>query len=159
MQLATKHRVTLVAFASVCCATVWVRGLTIVVANFQNLHFPQVHKMGNAGSAARTGTVSSGWRPAAPGTAPRRSKAGYDITPLTLEQRNSLAANLNDFQRYVTLEAGTERAFTGKTVNGYSHDNKAKGTYVSAIGKPITQRVLAGIRHTFTSRWVAAVQV
>ncbi len=43
-------------------------------------------------------------------------------------------SELNDFQRYVTLKAGTERAFTGKTVNGYSHDNKKKGVYVSAIG-------------------------
>lgn len=34
----------------------------------------------------------------------------------------------------MTLEAGTERAFTGKTVNGYGHDSKATGTYVSAIG-------------------------
>lgn len=36
--------------------------------------------------------------------------------------------------RYVTLESGTERAFTGKTVNGYAHDNKQRGTYVSAVG-------------------------
>jgi len=28
--------------------------------------------------------------------------------------------------------AGTERAFTGKTVNGYPHDNKQEGTYVAA---------------------------
>ena len=32
------------------------------------------------------------------------------------------------------MAAGTERAFTGKTVNGYSHDNKSKGLYLSAIG-------------------------
>lgn len=36
--------------------------------------------------------------------------------------------------RYVTLKAGTERAFTGKTVDGSSHDNKRKGVYVSAVG-------------------------
>lgn len=36
--------------------------------------------------------------------------------------------------RYVTLQAGTERAFTGKTVDGSPHDNKRKGVYVSAIG-------------------------
>lgn len=36
--------------------------------------------------------------------------------------------------RYVTLEQGTERAFTGKTADGLPWDNKAKGTYVSAIG-------------------------
>lgn len=36
--------------------------------------------------------------------------------------------------RYVTLEQGTERAFTGKTADGLPWDNKGKGTYVSAIG-------------------------
>lgn len=40
--------------------------------------------------------------------------------------------------RHVTLEEGTERAFTGKTVNGYAHDNKKKGVYVSALsGLPL----------------------
>ncbi len=34
----------------------------------------------------------------------------------------------------MTLEHGTERAFTGKTVNGYTHDNKQRGTYVCALG-------------------------
>jgi len=32
------------------------------------------------------------------------------------------------------LEQGTERAFTGVTADGIPWDNKAKGTYVSAIG-------------------------
>lgn len=32
------------------------------------------------------------------------------------------------------MGAGTEPAFTGKTTNGYSHDNKAAGLYVSAVG-------------------------
>ena len=36
--------------------------------------------------------------------------------------------------RNVALDQGTERAFTGKTVNGYSHDTKARGVWVSAIG-------------------------
>lgn len=35
-------------------------------------------------------------------------------------------------------KAGTERAFTGKTVNGYGHDNKEDGVYVSAVsGLPL----------------------
>lgn len=34
----------------------------------------------------------------------------------------------------MTLEQGTERAFSGKTADGLSWDNKGKGTYVSAIG-------------------------
>lgn len=32
------------------------------------------------------------------------------------------------------MGSGTERAFTGETVNGYSHDNKKAGLYVAAIG-------------------------
>ena len=36
--------------------------------------------------------------------------------------------------RNIALESGTERAFTGQTTNGYSHDNKAAGLYVSAVG-------------------------
>ena len=32
--------------------------------------------------------------------------------------------------RSVALGSGTERAFTGKTINGYSHDTKAKGMCV-----------------------------
>jgi peptide-methionine (R)-S-oxide reductase len=34
----------------------------------------------------------------------------------------------------VALASGTERAFTGKTVNGYSHDHKGKGLWVGSIG-------------------------
>ena len=36
--------------------------------------------------------------------------------------------------RRVAIGSGTERAFTGETVNGYSHDNKVSGLYVAAIG-------------------------
>jgi len=36
--------------------------------------------------------------------------------------------------KYVVLRAGTVRPVTGVTVNGYKHDNKARGTYVSAVG-------------------------
>ncbi|GAB4822317.1 hypothetical protein N2152v2_009363 [Parachlorella kessleri] len=79
---------------------------------------------------------SQGWQPSpARGTQERRlSKAGYDITPMTAEDREREAAKLTDFQRSVALESGTERAFTGRTVDGSPHDNKRKGVYVSAIG-------------------------
>ena len=40
----------------------------------------------------------------------------------------------NAFCRNIALNNGTEPAFTGSTVNGYSHDNKAAGLYVSAVG-------------------------
>lgn len=35
--------------------------------------------------------------------------------------------------RDVSFNAGTERAFTGKTVDGTPHDNKRKGLYVGAV--------------------------
>jgi len=45
---------------------------------------------------------------------------------------------LTSFEQDISLKAATERSFTGKTTNGYSHDNKAKGVYVGAIsGEPI----------------------
>ena len=34
----------------------------------------------------------------------------------------------------MNFAAGTERAFTGKTINGFPHDNKASGVYVGAVG-------------------------
>ena len=36
--------------------------------------------------------------------------------------------------RKVAVGSGTERAFTGQTVNGYPHDTKTSGLYVAAIG-------------------------
>ena len=71
-------------------------------------------------------------------TEPQVSASGFDVTPLTIEQRNAAAKELTEFQRYVTLQAGTERAFSGETTNGYKHDNKNTGTYVDAIsGLPL----------------------
>lgn len=76
-----------------------------------------------------------GWEPSPnEGTVQKISKAGFDVTPLTANEKAQLANKLTDFQRQVTLEEGTERAFTGRTVNGYPQDNKQKGLYVSAIG-------------------------
>ncbi|PNW85637.1 hypothetical protein CHLRE_03g195850v5 [Chlamydomonas reinhardtii] len=77
---------------------------------------------------------SRGWAPRDESTPAKVSRAGYDVTPLTAEERQRAAEGLTDFQKYVTLEHGTERAFTGKTVNGYTHDNKQRGTYVCALG-------------------------
>ena len=34
----------------------------------------------------------------------------------------------------LTWQGGTERAFTGQTVNGYGYDNAEDGVYVSAVG-------------------------
>ena len=50
------------------------------------------------------------------------------------------AEKLTPFQKAISLSAATERAFTGTTTNGYSHDNKKKGVYVGAIsGSPVFQ--------------------
>lgn len=65
---------------------------------------------------------------------PVKSAAGYDVTPLTMAERQELAKGLTAKQRAITLDAGTEGAFSGSTVNGYPHDNKQAGVYVSAIG-------------------------
>ena len=48
------------------------------------------------------------------------SASGYDITPLTQAQRDELAAKVDVNTRHIALESGTERAFSGKTVNGNS---------------------------------------
>uniref|UniRef100_A0A7S1T1M2 Peptide-methionine (R)-S-oxide reductase n=1 Tax=Tetraselmis chuii TaxID=63592 RepID=A0A7S1T1M2_9CHLO len=87
--------------------------------------------MGGTGSKS-----SSGWQPAPEGNPSERrvSKSGADVTPLTLAQREEAAKGLSFFQRQVALSAATEPAFSGATINGYSHDNKNRGTYVCAIG-------------------------
>lgn len=78
---------------------------------------------------------SQGWSPSAEEKSGERiSKAGYDITPLTLEKQKQLAASLTSHERDVALASGTERAFTGKTTNGYSHDHKGKGLWIGSVG-------------------------
>ncbi|KAA6420569.1 MAG: methionine sulfoxide reductase B [Trebouxia sp. A1-2] len=85
--------------------------------------------------ASRQVGVKAGWRPAKGDEAAQRlSQSGYDITPLTAQKKSELAAMLTDHQRRVAVGSGTERAFTGETVNGYPHDNKKAGLYVAAIG-------------------------
>ena len=41
------------------------------------------------------------------------STSGYDITPLSAGQRETLARTLNDEEQRVILHQGTERAFCG----------------------------------------------
>lgn len=50
---------------------------------------------------------------------PKISQSGYDVTPLTMAERKEIAKELTPRQRAITLEAGTEGPFSGKTVNGY----------------------------------------
>ena len=53
------------------------------------------------------------------------SKSGYNVTPLTQAQRDELASKVDANTRHIALESGTERAFTGKTVNGEASLNSA----------------------------------
>lgn len=52
------------------------------------------------------------------------SSTGYDLTPLTDEQRQELARDLSEEERRVLLNEGTEHPFCGGLL-----DNKAPGTY------------------------------
>ncbi|CAM9585370.1 unnamed protein product [Heterosigma akashiwo] len=66
------------------------------------------------------------------------SKSGYDVSPMTKEEVLEAVKDLPGLSKNVLLQAGTERAFTGKTVNGYPHDNKKAGVWVSAAsGVPL----------------------
>eukprot|EP00873_Tetraselmis_striata_P039835 jgi/Tetstr1/460099/TSEL_005416.t1 len=80
---------------------------------------------------------SAAWQPSpagSPAVGRKVSSSGADVTPMTLAQREEAAKELTFFQRRVALNAATEPAFSGATVNGYSHDNKQRGTYVCAVG-------------------------
>lgn len=57
---------------------------------------------------------------------------------MSKEEVLRIAEGLTPFQRAISLSAATERSFSGKTTNGYPHDNKKKGTYKGAIsGAPL----------------------
>ncbi|CAM9118855.1 unnamed protein product [Ectocarpus sp. 4 AP-2014] len=69
---------------------------------------------------------------------PPFSKSGYDLDPLTPEEVESRVDKLTELQKVVLTQAGTERPFQGKTVNGYNGGIKAEGTWVSAVsGVPL----------------------
>lgn len=59
---------------------------------------------------------------------PATSASGYDLTPLSTEQIERLAAGLTPEERRVLLDHGTERAFCGNLL-----DNKKEGTYVCRL--------------------------
>ena len=52
------------------------------------------------------------------------SSTGHDITPLSQDKINALAAGFTDEERHVILDHGTERPFCGTLL-----DNKKNGTY------------------------------
>lgn len=68
-----------------------------------------------------------------PSTSPRYSKTSYDITPLSTDTVEKLAAKLDPEAYRVTQRSGTEAAFCGNL-----HDNHRKGTYVCVVcGLPL----------------------
>lgn len=61
------------------------------------------------------------------------SQAGYDLTPLTQDRIEALAAELSPDERHVILHQGTERPFCGLFV-----DHKQAGTYACRLcGLPL----------------------
>jgi peptide-methionine (R)-S-oxide reductase len=63
----------------------------------------------------------------------KMSDAGYDITPLSNDAVERLAQDLNEEERRVLLDHGTEPAFCGTLL-----DNKLDGTYACRLcGLPL----------------------
>ncbi len=58
------------------------------------------------------------------------SDSGYDVTPISADERDRLAADLSREERDVILRHGTEAPFCGTLLN-----NKAAGTYVCRLLK------------------------
>ena len=68
-----------------------------------------------------------------PETKIMRSESGYDLTPLTQEQIDILAKDLNEEEKRVLLDHGTEPAFCGTLL-----DNKMEGSYACRLcGLPL----------------------
>jgi peptide-methionine (R)-S-oxide reductase len=66
-------------------------------------------------------------------TTVKLSPSGYDLTPLTPEVRDRLAAKLSPEERRILLDHGTERAFCGTLL-----DNKDSGVYACRLcGLPL----------------------
>jgi peptide-methionine (R)-S-oxide reductase len=64
---------------------------------------------------------------------PRLSAAGYDLTPLTPEKREALAATLTPEERRIILHQGTEPPFCGGLLA-----NKSSGVYACRLcGLPL----------------------
>jgi peptide-methionine (R)-S-oxide reductase len=64
---------------------------------------------------------------------PTTSASGYDLRPLTQEQRTQLAASFSPEERHVILNQGTERPFCGTLLN-----NKKDGIYACRLcGLPL----------------------
>ena len=63
----------------------------------------------------------------------QRSESGYDVTPLTEDAIERLAAELTDEERHIMLDHGTEPPFCGTLL-----DNHLDGTYACRLcGLPL----------------------
>lgn len=68
-----------------------------------------------------------------PETQRELSESGYDITPISAEERERLAQDLDDESYRVLIDHGTEPAFCGNLT-----DNKTSGTYACKLcGLPL----------------------
>ncbi|MBA2620058.1 MAG: peptide-methionine (R)-S-oxide reductase MsrB [Acidobacteria bacterium] len=68
-----------------------------------------------------------------PQTQKEMSESGFDISPITEENREELARNLTEEQRDILLNHGTEAPFCGNLT-----DNKQDGTYACRLcGLPL----------------------
>jgi peptide-methionine (R)-S-oxide reductase len=62
-----------------------------------------------------------------------RSASGHDLTPLTADERERLAADLTDAERQVILHQGTERPFCG----GLLHEKRPGHFACRLCGLPL----------------------
>ncbi|MDQ6787479.1 MAG: peptide-methionine (R)-S-oxide reductase MsrB [Acidobacteriota bacterium] len=61
------------------------------------------------------------------------SESGYDVTPISAEERDRLAQDLTSEERHILLDHGTEPAFCGTLT-----DNKQDGVYACRLcGLPL----------------------
>jgi peptide-methionine (R)-S-oxide reductase len=64
---------------------------------------------------------------------PVKSASGHDLTPLTTDERDTLAAGLTEDERRIMIDHGTERPFCGGLL-----ENKEEGVYVCRLcGLPL----------------------
>lgn len=99
-------------------AGLWVAAVTVAL----------VALMGVAMGSGSGGSGGSGERERGEGAGVRYSPSRHDITRLTAERIEELAAGLTDEERRIILKAGTEPAFCGNLL-----DNKLTGTYLCRL--------------------------
>eukprot|EP00936_MAST-01D_sp_MAST-1D-sp1_P001410 g1410.t1 len=90
-------------------------------------------------SAASASGASSSHSGRGGGEDGQSDSSQFDLTPMTeKEVSRAIAALKLNAEQQAIAQGGTERAFTGATINGYSHDCKLAGVYVGAVsGLPL----------------------